>query len=596
MNIAQLSEQLKDVPQNRLIDYARNPNSVVPQFLALAEIQRRQHLQSQAAPAPATVAEDVLGQANPQVTPEMMAQQLPENQPGVAQLPTGMPQGMASGGIVAFADGGDVEDEDYQDYLDKVERSKRRSRLDEALSYVKDRVAGVSDAVASKAKDTVAGIRDLLPESYESAKAKISGEVGVSDKKRGTHPLEAQAIAAAKEVGLDPSIMLHALYKETGGHKDPATAVSKAGAYGPMQLMEAAAKEVGVNRKDVYENLLGGARYLKKQVDTFQDPVLGLAAYNAGPGRIKQMLKRGQGIESLPAETQGYVRRAEGGITKLAQGGKVPGFYEGQKISLDDYYTGQDVGDVEGYARAPLNMPDESRYSSIYKEIEEDRQAAKEQAQTDKYLAMLQASLGMMAGSSPYALQNIGQGAMQGVSAYATMNKNRAADIAALRKAKIAALEGEGIEEVRRYGIKERAAAAEEATAQRKEAAETRSKLLSQKEINDAREAALARFNSDPAVKRIAAKIEETTPGTPEYEWYTNELNRLRNNALAQAKVEGAVLVPAASPFPLAKVDVPGGISQWWNNYSPEDIKALEWANANPLDPRANLIKERFKK
>mgnify|MGYP003347113051 CR=1 FL=1 len=92
MNIAQLSEQLKDVPQNRLIDYARNPNSVVPQFLALAEIQRRQQLQAQVQPPQSTVANDLLSQANPQpqgiaAIPQQAPQQLPENQPGVAQLP-----------------------------------------------------------------------------------------------------------------------------------------------------------------------------------------------------------------------------------------------------------------------------------------------------------------------------------------------------------------------------------------------------------------------------------------------------------------------------------------------------------------------------
>jgi len=65
MNIAQLSEQLKDVPQGTLVGYAKNPNSVVPQFLALAEIQRRQHLQAQAPAPTGTVADDVLAQANP---------------------------------------------------------------------------------------------------------------------------------------------------------------------------------------------------------------------------------------------------------------------------------------------------------------------------------------------------------------------------------------------------------------------------------------------------------------------------------------------------------------------------------------------------
>ena len=93
MNIAQLSEQLKDVPQPKLIDYARNPNSVVPQFLALAEIQRRQRLQvPQTQPVRSTVADDVLQQANP--VPQMMPQ-------GVPTLPSGMgQQSFAGGGIV----------------------------------------------------------------------------------------------------------------------------------------------------------------------------------------------------------------------------------------------------------------------------------------------------------------------------------------------------------------------------------------------------------------------------------------------------------------------------------------------------------------
>ena len=66
MDINQLSEQLKDVPQNTLIGYAKNPNSVVPQFLALAEIQRRQQLQAPAQAPASTVANDVLSQAEPQ--------------------------------------------------------------------------------------------------------------------------------------------------------------------------------------------------------------------------------------------------------------------------------------------------------------------------------------------------------------------------------------------------------------------------------------------------------------------------------------------------------------------------------------------------
>ena len=108
----------------------------------------------------------------------------------------------------------------------------------------------------------------------------------------------------------------------------------------------------------------------------------------------------------------------------------------------------------------------------------------------------------------------------------------------------------------------------------------------------------MSRFNSDPMTKQLAKKLEDTTPGTPEFEWYTNEFNRLRNNALAQAKVPGVTLIPQASPFPTGKVEAPSAFWQalpFTKNYSEDDLKALEWANANPLDPRSNAIKERFK-
>ena len=53
------------------------------------------------------------------------------------------------------------------------------------------------------------------------------------------------------------------------------------------------------------------------------------------------------------------------------------------------------------------------------------------QKETDKYLALLQAGLGMMGGTSPYAMVNIGQGATQGVGALMAANKQRAAEEAA---------------------------------------------------------------------------------------------------------------------------------------------------------------------
>lgn len=453
MNITQLSEHLKDVPQDTLVGYAKNPTGVVPQFLALAEIQRRQELQTPQNQAPAsTVAQDVLNRAAPQapqMPPQMaqgqpqvqpqMAQQaqmaaLPENQPGVASLPTGMSQGMAGGGIVAFAEGGDTEDAVYQDYLDKAETQKRRSGLAEMFSGLKDRASEMYSS---------------LPSSYETEKAKAneSGIASLEASSRSGHPYEAQAIAAAKQVGLDPNIMLHALYKETGGLKNPETAMSKAGAYGPMQLMEATAKELGVNRKDVYENILGGAMYLKQQVDRFKDPTLALAAYNAGPGRVSEMLKRNVGIESLPRETQGYIKMASGGIASFAQGNLVS--------PEDSLSPGESIVDTGIAPVTDLTVPTEANpFKAFLAQQAQEREDIKKGADQDKYLALMQAGFGMMGGQSPYALTNIGKGAEQGISTYGALQKQRAAELAAINKSTVTGLEAQHLYDYRQDQLK----------------------------------------------------------------------------------------------------------------------------------------------
>jgi soluble lytic murein transglycosylase-like protein len=49
------------------------------------------------------------------------------------------------------------------------------------------------------------------------------------------------------------------------------------------------ARQLGVpNPWNIVENLRGGARYLRAQLDEFKRYDLVLGAYNAGPGRIRQ--------------------------------------------------------------------------------------------------------------------------------------------------------------------------------------------------------------------------------------------------------------------------------------------------------------------
>ena len=133
MNIIKLQDQLKGLPDQTLAGYVQNPTGEVPTYLALSELQRRKTMrekyQQEQAPT-TTVAEDLVAPppqeaqglasiAPDQMPPEMMAQapQMPQApvqmaEGGLAELDVGDmydEQNFASGGIVAFDNGGDVQ-------------------------------------------------------------------------------------------------------------------------------------------------------------------------------------------------------------------------------------------------------------------------------------------------------------------------------------------------------------------------------------------------------------------------------------------------------------------------------------------------------
>lgn len=117
-------------------------------------------------------------------------------------------------------------------------------------------------------------------------------------------------IAEATAQKIPPALALALVNQESGFN--PA-ARSPVGAIGLMQLMPQTARELGVDPNDPVQNIKGGMKYLRQQLDAHGGDVqLALAAYNAGPGAVADA----KGVPPFP-ETQQYITRILGSLPRF---------------------------------------------------------------------------------------------------------------------------------------------------------------------------------------------------------------------------------------------------------------------------------------
>ena len=92
-------------------------------------------------------------------------------------------------------------------------------------------------------------------------------------------------VTAARETRLPLALLTAVAQVESEFRAD---AVSSAGAKGLLQVMPTTARELALDAAHPTENVLAGARYLRRQFDAFPSSDLALAAYNAGPTAVAE--------------------------------------------------------------------------------------------------------------------------------------------------------------------------------------------------------------------------------------------------------------------------------------------------------------------
>ena len=463
--------------------------AALPQAMIMKMAQKKQISEEMLAPILARKAElaDAFArqktldgaQEQPTVMEQLLTRNAEAEQPemmpdaGLAQIPIPERQ-YAGGGIIAFEEGGDVdEDIAYQMALEDQDMNMG-STIDELFNMAKYGNRG-------SAENTGVRYRDPIP-------------AGAS---RGMEPDEGGLARLRAQI----------MEKESGGRrydKEGNLLTSSKGALGEMQVMPATARDPGFGirpaRNDSPEELRRvGDEYAAVLLNRYRDPKLAMIAYNMGPGATDKWLASGADPRRLPKETQGYIR----GVN-LAQGGEVRHFatgdyvdpfgapeqsYEMDALRIEEINRARRLQEAQerneflrqaspqlvdksipqraapktaskeekappkakqeepdlqtkfnNFVQQQQANPERNIFAEMIARNEAQREENKKSLAEDRNLALLASGLGILGGTSPYASVNIGQGAQKGVEFLGGSKARRASELNALSNADLKAM------------------------------------------------------------------------------------------------------------------------------------------------------------
>lgn len=455
LSVAQLQQAIKD--------------GTLPAYVGIPLLQDKMQQEKEARAAAAG-----MQQKQPPIAEQVMqeasaAEAAPQ---GIDTVPSNLPaQGMAGGGIVAFANG-DLVDDDEEDTTDEEAR-----QLAEIQSLFDSAAGRLGRDISEGHGAGITGAYAMKPESHG---------VGINPEAKGSRGF-ADKLEHIESRGRDFD-------------KEGKILTSSKGAMGRMQTMPETLRDPGFGVKPAKNNspeelARVGRDYANALKDFYKgDEQLAAMAYNWGPGNVNKWIAGGRKGE-VPGETRNYLTQ----LASLAKGGQVRHFATGDYVGFGEETPydpnepsifdtlGRMMGSPgermknQAYGRGfvtdaslkeaakkadekkvvedatknlppagPLNPPNAaptgagidtaiaSKGPSIedkYLELLKGREASSaKQRSVDNYMALLQAGLGMMGGTSPYTAVNIGQGASAGVAAKLASEKNRIAEEAATMK------------------------------------------------------------------------------------------------------------------------------------------------------------------